>query len=222
MKQRGTLVRLHAHFADVIHGQYRSFQTSLPWQRSRCGRAPSIHVGLRTLREPGWRWTLKITVCFEIFDSNLFSKLHPDQESIVFWTLLEHDSVIENARGITVMWEIITTSTPATIFPLGFILDALSKNSYHTCSSEEALMMLTSAISSRRSSKSFEFPKIGWSAKKLAIAWRLIAFCGMNCIIYCVSNMVHFASLQFREDGLIMSNRKGLTLKMTWMRCSMR
>jgi len=24
------------------------------------------------------------TVCFEIFDSNLFSKLHPDQESIVF------------------------------------------------------------------------------------------------------------------------------------------
>jgi len=27
---------------------------------------------------------LRITICIEIFDSNLFSKLHPDQESVVF------------------------------------------------------------------------------------------------------------------------------------------
>ena len=42
----------------------------------------------------------------------------------------------------------------------------------------------------------------------------LIAFCGMNYFSYCGSNMAHIANPQFNEDGLVMSNRKGLTLDM--------
>jgi len=34
--------------------------------------------------------------------------------------------------------------------------------------------------------------------------------------------MAHFASLLFSEDGLVISNLKGLTLKMKWMPYPMR
>jgi len=34
--------------------------------------------------------------------------------------------------------------------------------------------------------------------------------------------MAYFAHLLFSEDRLVMSKRKGLTLKMTWMCCAMR
>ena len=44
--------------------------------------------------------------------------------------------------------EISTTPTPAMIFPSEFVLDAPSKNSCHTYSSEEVLIKLISVISS--------------------------------------------------------------------------
>jgi len=50
---------------------------------------------------------------------------------------------------------------------------------------------------------------------KFITAYPLTAFCDMNCISYRESNIAHFTSLQLSEDGLVMSNRKGLTLEMT-------
>ena len=41
-----------------------------------------------------------INICFEMHDTNLFYKLHSDQQ-LYSTTLLEHDSVRENALGIT-------------------------------------------------------------------------------------------------------------------------
>jgi len=44
---------------------------------------------------------LRVTVCFEIFNANLISDLHPNQESIVFRYIVGTFSVNENVRGIT-------------------------------------------------------------------------------------------------------------------------
>ena len=43
----------------------------------------------------------RVTLCFEIFNANLIGDLHPIKRALYSVTLLEHDSVNENARGIT-------------------------------------------------------------------------------------------------------------------------
>ena len=49
-------------------------------------------------------------------------------------------------------------------------------------------------ISSGIFSYSLEDSGTGWSAKKFAKACRFTAFCGMNRISYCESNIAHFAN----------------------------
>ena len=100
MKQQGMPMYLHVHSVGEVHGWCKNFWTSLPCWWLHYGRAPSLHVGLRTPHEPGWRWVLNHRM-LEMLDANLFYKLHSNQQNIIFRNIIENGSVSKNARGIT-------------------------------------------------------------------------------------------------------------------------
>ena len=126
---------LHVHSVVEIYGRCWCFETSLPCWWLHFGKVLSLHVRLRTLL--GLNWWRVMAWSYESRCLTLISLTSyiPINRALYSATLLEHDSVNENAQEIAwLCGETSTTLTFDIIFPLAPVLDTLSKNSCHTFS----------------------------------------------------------------------------------------